>query len=62
MYTTVIVTCQIVFLWRLIIKIDVDAPHIANKISLTTVSLCNIMDFYLTIIHIQYVIASVVLY
>ena len=60
LYTTAIVAVQVFFLWRVVAKIEGDMPHLANKISLTTVAISNIMDFYLTIIHIQYIIASVV--
>lgn len=49
---------QIISAYFLLKKIDVINPNIVNKISLTTMAICNIEDFYLTIVNIEYIMTS----
>ena len=51
LYVTFIVGLQIVACFFMMRDTDVNA-HFFNKLSLTTVAICNIEDFYLTMVHI----------
>lgn len=42
MYTSAVVLIQIVSAFYLLKKMDSTNPHIINKMSLTTVAICNI--------------------
>ena len=58
MYTSFVVLIQIISAYFLLKKIDTTHPNIVNKISLTAMAICNIEDFYLTMINIEYIMTS----
>lgn len=58
MYVSAAVLIQIICAYLLVKKIDNNNPSLVNKMSLTTVAVCNIEDFYLTMIHIEYIMTS----
>ena len=50
---------QIVSAYFLLRGIGVEnRPNYLNKISLTTIALCNIEDFYMMMTHIQYIMQT----
>lgn len=51
LYVSAAIIIQIASLYLLLKKIDTN-PGVVNKISLTTIAMCNIEDFYLTMVHI----------
>ena len=59
-YVSLVVAIQVVSLLVLLKRIEGVAPNVANKLSLTTVAVCNIEDFYLTMMHIEYIMTSAV--
>lgn len=59
-YVSFVVALQVVSLLMLLKRIEGVAPNVANKLSLTTVAVCNIEDFYLTMMHIEYIMTSAV--
>lgn len=58
LYLSAIIIAQVVCAYMLLKNIDGPNPNFSNKFSLTTVAICNIEDFYLTIIHIEYIMTS----
>lgn len=52
LYITAIVMGQVACCFMLLKQIDGPNPNFSNKFSLATVALCNIEDFYLTMMHI----------
>lgn len=57
LYVSAVVLIQIVSVYILLKKIDTN-PGVVNKMSLTTIAMCNIEDFYLTMIHIEFIMTS----
>lgn len=58
LYMTVVICIQISCAYLLLKKIDTTNPNIVNKISLSTMAMCNIEDFYLTMVNIEYIMTS----
>lgn len=52
LYTTLVVGAQIACAIAILKQIDRENPAILAKMSLFTLSVCNIEDFYLTMLHI----------
>lgn len=58
LYTMGLVVGQIICSFLILKQIDGPNPNFSNKFSLTTVAFCNIQDFYLTMMHIEYIMES----
>lgn len=58
LYVMGVVLGQIVCSFMILKQLDGPNPNFSNKFSLTTVAFCNIVDFYLTMMHIEYIMAS----
>lgn len=52
LYISAITIGQILCCFMILKQIDGPNPNFSNKFSLATVALCNIEDFYLTMMHI----------
>ena len=52
LYVTLVVSIQVSSAYLLLKKIETTHPNIVNKISLSTMAVCNIEDFYLTMVNI----------
>jgi hypothetical protein len=58
MYTTLVVGLQIFCAISILKQIDQENPAILSKMSLFTLSMCNIEDFYFTMLHIEYIMST----
>lgn len=59
--TSAVVGLQILSAHFLLKRAETSNPNLISKLSLTTVAICNIEDFYLTMVHVEYIMASGVL-
>lgn len=57
-YTTLVVGAQIACAIAILKQIDRENPNVLAKMSLFTLSVCNIEDFYFTMLHIEYIMSS----
>lgn len=57
-YITIVVGLQIFCAITILKQIDSQNPAILGKMSLFALSLCNIEDFYFTMLHIEYIMSS----
>lgn len=58
LYMTLVVGAQIFCAISILKQIDRENPAIISKMSLLTLSICNIEDFYFTMLHIEYIMSS----